>query len=257
MWSVRFESVTKTYEQGGAGHHSIREDIASIGRRLARRPDPWPEDRMIVALDRVSVEIEQGTSSAIVGRNGAGKSTALRLISRVTYPSVGRVQVRGRVGALIEIGAGVHPELTGRENVRLYGSFLGLRRAEIRRNMDSIVEFAELGSQVDQAVKYYSSGMQLRLGFAIASFMQPEVLIVDESLAVGDSWFQAKCIARMNELGREGSTVLFVSHEPDVVRSLCTHAIWLDHGRVRDQGPIESVLGAYLSSEPEVRSETA
>ncbi len=204
MWSVKFEGVTKRYRSDGVRYRSIRSDIASAARRASGRKPTGGTGHYIDAIDDLDMELEQGHSYAIVGRNGAGKSTALRLISRITYPTAGKVSVRGRVGALIEIGAGVHPELSGRENIWLYGSFLGLRRSDIRARLDDIVDFSELSRQIDQQVKYYSTGMKLRLGFSIASFLEPDVFIVDESLAVGDGSFQAKCIGRMHQLGTEG-----------------------------------------------------
>lgn len=247
MWAVRFEGVTKQYRRGGSPHRSLRTDLTNSFRRMSGRAAV--KDRSLFdALSNIDLEIEAGTSSAIVGRNGAGKSTALRLISRITYPTEGRVRVRGRVGALIEIGAGVHPELSGRENIWLYGSFLGFSRAEIRQRFDQIVEFAELEHAVDTQVKFYSTGMSLRLGFAIASYLEPAIFIVDESLAVGDGSFQAKCINRMNELGQEGTTVVFVSHELAAVEALCDHAIWLEQGRLKDQGPIADILRSYHRS---------
>jgi ABC-type polysaccharide/polyol phosphate transport system ATPase subunit len=244
MWAVRFEGVTKRYRLQRTRYRSLRADLSDLVRRGVGRSPVAPRDEM-TALDHLDLEIEAGVTSAIVGRNGAGKSTALRLISRITYPTEGRVRVRGRVGALIEVGAGVHPELSGRENIGLYGSFLGFSRADIRRRFDDIVDFAEIHEAVDIPVKYYSTGMKLRLGFAIASYLEPAVLIVDESLAVGDGAFQAKCVGRMHELGSNGTTVVFVSHELAAVETLCQHGIWLEHGRLVDQGPIGDILRAY------------
>ena len=247
--AVAFEHVTKEFRHHSAAYQSLRSDLAGLARRLGPSP-PLTRDPQgpVLALNAVSFEIAEGSSTAIVGRNGAGKSTALRLISRITYPTKGRVRVRGRVGALIEIGAGVHPELTGRENIWLYGSFLGFSRAGIRRRFDEIVDFAEIGSAVDRQVKHYSTGMALRLGFAIASYLEPAVFIVDESLAVGDGAFQAKCMRRMHQLGRDGATIVFVSHELASVEALCQEAIWLDQGRLREHGPIDEVLRAYNRS---------
>ncbi len=244
MWAVKFEGVTKRYRLERTKYRSVRADVANLARRAVGGA-PAAGRKEMDALHDLDLEIEAGTTSAIVGRNGAGKSTALRLISRITYPSEGIVRVRGRVGALIEIGAGVHPELSGRENIGLYGSFLGFSRNDIKRRFDQIVEFAEIEGAVDTAVKYYSTGMQLRLGFAIASFLEPAVFIVDESLAVGDGAFQAKCIDQMQRLGREGTTIVFVSHELAAVEALCEQAIWLDRGRMVEQGPIGDVLRSY------------
>jgi ABC-type polysaccharide/polyol phosphate transport system ATPase subunit len=246
MWAVRFEGVTKRYRRQRTRYRSLRADAEDLVRRGFRRGRSPAET--LTAIDDLDLEIEAGVTSAIVGRNGAGKSTALRLISRITYPTEGRVRVRGRVGALIEVGAGVHPELSGRENIGLYGSFLGFSRADIRRRFDDIVSFAEIEAAVDTPVKFYSTGMTLRLGFAIASYLEPAVLIVDESLAVGDGAFQAKCVDRMRELGSNGTTVVFVSHELAAVEALCQHAIWLERGRLVEQGPIGEVLRSYSTA---------
>ncbi len=246
MWAVRFESVTKRYFGHQTKYRSVRADTVDIARRWAgRAPRTRPS---VVALNDLNLEIKAGTNTAIVGRNGAGKSTALRLVSRITYPSEGRVRVRGRVGALIEVGAGVHPELSGRENIGLYGSFLGFSRTGIRRRFDQIVDFAEIESAVDTPVKYYSTGMKLRLGFAIAAFLEPAIFIVDESLAVGDGAFQIKCINRMHELAEDGATIIFVSHELAAVETLCDQAVWLEDGRLVQQGTIGDVLRDYTRS---------
>jgi ABC-type polysaccharide/polyol phosphate transport system ATPase subunit len=247
MWAVRFEGVSKEFSVNQTKYRSVRADVVDLTRRISGRPGTTDRAR-VTALSDLNLEIEEGTTSAIVGRNGAGKSTALRLISRITYPSTGRVRVRGRVGALIEVGAGVHPELSGRENIGLYGSFLGLSRADIRRRFDEIVDFAEIEGSVDTAVKYYSTGMKLRLGFAIAAFLEPAIFIVDESLAVGDGSFQAKCINRMQQLGRDGATIVFVSHELASVEALCQYAYWLDRGQLIQEGPIGDVLRDYSRS---------
>ena len=199
-----------------------------------------------LALDDVSFEVQQGESFAIVGPNGAGKTTALRIISRISYPTGGRVSVRGRVGALIEVGSGVHPELTARENIWLYGQILGMSKAEVRRRFDAIVDFAELEEAIDTPVKMYSSGMQLRLGFAIASHLDPEVFVVDEALAVGDAGFQAKCVERMTKLVAEGRTLLFVSHNLSAVEAICSGGIFLLSGHVQKAAHAREVLRAYL-----------
>ena len=190
--------------------------------------------------------MEQGESFALVGPNGAGKSTALRLMSRLSYPSAGQVRVRGRVGALIEVGSGVHPELTGRENVWLYGTILGIPRSEIRRRFDAIVEFAQLESAIETQVKYYSSGMQLRLGFSVAAHLEPDVFVIDEALSVGDASFQSRAVGRMRELLHSGTTLVFVSHDLAAVETLCTRAALLDGGRLAEVGPARAVLATYL-----------
>ena len=247
-WSVRFEDVSKRYRGGGPRYPSLRQDVATgfsrLLHRLVRRP-VVPEG--MAALDRVSFEVEQGESFAIIGPNGAGKTTALKVISRITYPTAGRVRVRGRVGALIEVGSGVHPELTARENIWLFGQILGMGKNDVRREFDAIVDFAELAHVLDTPVKMYSSGMQLRLGFAIASHLDPDVFVVDEALAVGDAAFQVKCVERMTKLVRESRTLLFVSHDLSIIEATCRKALFLLDGRVAAQGSVREVLRAYIS----------
>jgi ABC-type polysaccharide/polyol phosphate transport system ATPase subunit len=194
----------------------------------------------------VSFEIEEGEAVAVIGLNGAGKTTALKIMSRITYPSAGTVRVRGRIGALIEVGTGLHPELTGRENVWLMGRILGLSGADVRRRFGEILDFADIGSAIDQPVKQYSSGMQLRLGFAIASHVEPDLLLVDEAIAVGDAGFQYRCVERMAEIVREGRTLIFVSHDMSAIETLCDRAIMLSDGRLVSDGPAREVVRDYL-----------
>jgi ABC-type polysaccharide/polyol phosphate transport system ATPase subunit len=201
----------------------------------------------------VSFEVQEGESFALIGPNGAGKTTALRLLARISPPTGGVVRGRGRVGALMEVGSGVHTELSGRENIWLYGSILGIPRAEIRRRFDEIVAFGELEDAIDTQVKYYSSGMQLRLGFSIASHLEPSIFVVDEALSVGDASFQEKCVERMASLVRSGTTVLFVSHILSAVESVCDRAILIDKGRDVTQGPVRDVLQRYLQMMEERR----
>ena len=228
-WAVRFQDVSKRYRGGGPRYASLRDDLAQLGRRtVAFLRHNAVEPRGTLALDRLSLEVEAGEAFAIIGPNGAGKTTALKLLTRISYPTEGRVSVRGRVGALIEVGSGVHPELTGRENIWLYGRIMGMSRREIYRRFDEIVDFAELRHELDVPVKMYSSGMQLRLGFAIASHLDPDIFVVDEALAVGDAGFQAKCVKRMMNLLGSGKTLLFVSHNLYAVEALCARA---DPGR--------------------------
>jgi ABC-type polysaccharide/polyol phosphate transport system ATPase subunit len=199
-----------------------------------------------LALDQLSMEIGEGESFGIVGPNGAGKTTALKLISRISYPTEGRLHIRGRVSALIDVAAGVHPELTGRENIWLYGQILGMARSEIRQRFDEIVEFSELSQALDMPVKFYSTGMQLRLGFAIASHLDPDIFVVDEALAVGDAGFQAKCVDRMSALVASGRTLVLVSHYLPAIEATCTRALFLRDGRAQTVGPVADVLQAYL-----------
>ncbi len=246
-WAVKFEDVSKRYRGGGPRYGSLRHDVTEGFKRLGRVCSGRPaEPRGTLALDRVSFEVEQGESFAIIGPNGAGKTTALRIVSRISYPTGGRARVRGRVGALIEVGSGVHPELTALENIWLYGQILGMSKSEVRRRFDEIVAFAELELALDTPVKMYSSGMQLRLGFAIASHLDPDVFVVDEALAVGDAGFQAKCVERMTKLVAEGRTLLFVSHNLGAVEAICRRAVFLLAGRVQAAGESRNVLRSYL-----------
>lgn len=214
---------------------------ASIGFKKEPREEFW-------ALRDVSFSVDKGETVGIIGPNGAGKSTMLKLISRIIEPTSGNIEVNGRVGALLELGAGFHPDLTGRENVYLNGSILGLSRAEIEKKMDEIIDFAELERFIDMPVRHYSSGMYMRLGFSVAVHIEPEILLVDEVLAVGDAAFQRKCLEEIHELRQEGVTIMFVSHSAETVRQLCSRAIWLDEGRVATNGPAEAVVARYYQT---------
>lgn len=200
------------------------------------------------ALRDISFDVQQGEVVGIIGRNGAGKSTLLKILSQITEPTEGEIRIRGRVASLLEVGTGFHPELTGRENVFLNGAILGMNRAEIRRKFDEIVSFAEVETFIDMPVKRYSSGMYLRLAFAVAAYLEPEILLVDEVLAVGDAQFQKKCLEKMGGVAKENRTVLFVSHNMQAVQSLCNHAIQIDGGRIVNKGDPSSVVAHYLSS---------
>ena len=222
----------------------LRDEVQRLGARI--RGDAAYGWRW--ALRDVSVRAEPGDSLGIVGLNGSGKSTLLKILTRVMYPYAGSVQVAGRVGALIEVSAGIHPELSGRENVYLYGSLLGLPRSVVADRFDEIVAFAELDAAIDRQVKFYSSGMKMRIGFAVAAFLEPHVLLVDEVLAVGDATFQQKCLDRMRYVLNQGTTLVFVSHDLSAVEATCTNGVWLDAGVVRAQGPIADTLHAYRDS---------
>ena len=198
------------------------------------------------ALRNVTFAVDQGETLGIVGRNGAGKSTLLKILARITDPTEGRARIRGRVGALLEVGTAFHPELTGRENIEINGALLGMRRADIRRRFDEIVVFAGVERFLDTPLKRYSSGMYLRLAFAVAAHFEPDVVVVDEVLATGDAEFQQRCVGKMSELGREGRTVVFVSHDLGAIGQLCTRALWIDQGGVRLDGPAQEVLDRYL-----------
>jgi lipopolysaccharide transport system ATP-binding protein len=213
------------------------------------RPGSRPRRETLHALQDVSFEVEPGQVLGIVGRNGAGKTTLLKILSRITKPTAGEARIRGRVGSLLEVGTGFHPDLTGRENVYLNGAILGMKRREIEARFDEIVAFAEVDRFVDTPVKRYSSGMYLRLAFAVAAHLEPEILIVDEVLAVGDASFQRKCLGKMGEVSGEGRTVLLVSHNMAAITSLATSCLWLDAGRIREAGSPPSVVASYLSSD--------
>jgi lipopolysaccharide transport system ATP-binding protein len=227
-------------EVGGLGKKYI---LGERGRSPLRRnrEELW-------ALRDVAFAVERGTAVGVVGHNGAGKTTLLKILSRITAPTTGEARIKGHVGSLLEVGTGFHPELSGRDNVFLNGAILGMGRREIKAKFDEIVAFAEVERFIDTPVKRYSSGMYVRLAFAVAAHLEPDILIVDEVLAVGDASFQRKCLGKMGEVSSEGRTVLFVSHNMAAVRSLTSKAIWLDHGRVADDGPTGDVVSAYLAS---------
>jgi lipopolysaccharide transport system ATP-binding protein len=260
---IRLENVGKKYQlrhQQAARYKTLREAIGGtiwkrFGNRLAeRKGQKRISQEDFLALQDISFEIEQGERLGIIGRNGAGKSTLLKLLSRITAPSQGRILLKGRVGSLLEVGTGFHPELTGRENIFLNGAILGMSRQEIKKKFDEIVEFAEVERFLDTPVKRYSSGMYVRLAFAVAAHLEPEILLVDEVLAVGDAKFQKKCINKLQENSDQGKTVLFVSHNMGALESLCQRAIWLDKGILVKNGPVTEVISAYLQTLQEIKS---
>lgn len=247
---VRVDHLSKQYRIGGpaAGYKTLRETLMNALAAPARRlRGQTPSRTTIWALDDVSFEVRQGEAVGIIGRNGAGKSTLLKILSRITRPTRGRVDLYGRVGALLEVGTGFHGELTGRENIYLNGAILGMHREEIKRKFDEIVDFSGVETFLETPVKFYSSGMYVRLAFAVAANLEPEVLVVDEVLAVGDAEFQKKCLAKMGTTATSGRTVLFVSHNMSAVQDLCRTALWLDRGRVVFAGETRQTIAAYLS----------
>ncbi len=258
---IRVENLGKRYRLGLTHAGSVRELVnGTVGRLLGRRhppaaPHPGPAaapgredgDGGFWALRDLSFEVAAGEVVGIIGRNGSGKSTLLKILSEITAPTRGRVQLLGRVASLLEVGTGFHPELTGRENVFLNGAILGMTKAEVRRKFDEIVAFAEIEQFIDTPVKRYSSGMYVRLAFAVAAHLEPEILLVDEVLAVGDIAFQAKCLGRMHDVASEGRTVLFVSHNLNAVATLTKRAVLLDGGRLVAHGPTRSVIKQYLA----------
>lgn len=248
---IRAEGVGKRY-QLGAPRSSLKEmltrAVATPLRLLRQRQAVESNSTALWALRDLSFEIKQGEVVGVIGRNGAGKSTLLKILSRITLPTEGRVEMFGQVGALLEVGTGFHPELSGRENVYLNGAVLGMSRHEVRRKFEAIVGFAEVEGFIDTPVKHYSSGMYMRLAFAVAAHLEPEILIVDEVLAVGDAGFQRKCLGKMEEVGKQGRAVVFVSHDMAAVARLCPRALLLDHGRAVAAGPTLEVIHTYLSS---------
>jgi lipopolysaccharide transport system ATP-binding protein len=249
--AVRVENLSKQYRIGERqiGYRTLRDSIGDMLKApLRRMRGQRRPHETIWALKDISFEIRTGEVVGIVGRNGAGKSTLLKILSRITEPTEGYAEIHGRVGSLLEVGTGFHPELTGEENIFLNGAILGMTRAEIRRKFDEIVAFAEIERFIDTPVKHYSSGMYLRLAFAVAAHLEPEILLVDEVLAVGDAGFQKKCTGKMGEVARQGRTVLFVSHNMAAMRQLCTSAYLLNSGGLALSGDTDEVIRTYLQS---------
>jgi lipopolysaccharide transport system ATP-binding protein len=246
---IAFDSVSKSFRLHRDRPRALQEVFLNLLRLRIRQPT-----ELIWSLRDVSFTVDQGQMVGLIGANGAGKSTALKLVSRIIEPTNGEVHVEGRVNGLLELGAGFHPDLTGRENVYLNGAIMGMGRKEVRRKLDDIVEFSELEQFIDVPVKHYSSGMYMRLGFATAVYSDADVLLVDEVLAVGDQAFQSKCYQRIKELRRDGTTILFVSHDAGTVRRLCDQLVWLDQGRVCSIGDPDTVIADYLDYVWEVRS---
>lgn len=241
---IKFQNVSKNYIKQRLRYGMLSETIP----RLFNHQPSAINHNVIRALDHVSFEIKKGETLGVIGPNGAGKSTVLKLISKVTVPDSGEITADGRIGALIELGAGLHPELTGRENISLYGAILGMKKKEVENKFDEIVDFAEIKEFLDMPIKRYSSGMYARLGFAVAVYTNPDILLIDEVLAVGDESFQKKCFSKMKELKKNKTTIVFVSHNMDWVSTLCTRAIWLEHGIIQKDGYPEQVISAYRQS---------
>jgi ABC-type polysaccharide/polyol phosphate transport system ATPase subunit len=247
--TVTAHRIWKRFRQDRARPY-LTDQLRGLRRRVADREPRWRW-----ALRGIDFEVSPGEAVAIVGANGAGKSTLLKVLTRVMYPTAGSVSISGRVGAIIELRGGMHPELSGRENTYIYGQLLGLSRRDISQRFDTIVDFADLSQAIDRQLKYYSSGMQMRLGFAIAAFLNPRVLLVDEVLAVGDAWFQQRCLDRMREVLNEGTTLILVSHDLASIEATCSRGLWLRDGALVADGAIREVLSAYRGSVEQSASE--
>jgi lipopolysaccharide transport system ATP-binding protein len=253
---VHAENLGKRYRIGEyrGGYETLRDTLAHGARRVVRREHrPHYED--IWALEDVSFQIQEGEVVGFIGRNGAGKSTLLKILTRITPPTRGRAEIRGRVGSILEVGTGFHPELTGRENIYLNGTILGMSRREISRKLPQIIDFSGVETFIDTPVKRYSTGMYVRLAFGVAAHLDPEVLLIDEVLAVGDYEFQQRCMGRIQDISRSGRTVLFVSHDMQAVTRLCQRVYWLEQGRVAAAGPSQEVVATYLQEMSGIGSE--
>ena len=258
--AIKVEQLSKIYRLGEFGTGTLSYDLQRWFARMRGKEDPYLtigeiNDRMVKGSDVVyslrdiNFKIEQGTAVGIIGRNGAGKSTLLKILSRITSPTAGRIHLRGRVASLLEVGTGFHPELTGKENIYLNGAIMGMRKREIDRRLDEIIDFSGVERYIDTPVKRYSSGMYVRLAFAVAAHLESEILIVDEVLAVGDSEFQKKCLGKMGEVSKgEGKTVLFVSHNMAAIKSLCSTGIYLQNGALNKTGEIIEIIKSYLNN---------
>ena len=259
--AIEVKHLSKAYQLGDFGTGTVSRDLERFWARLRGKEDPFLKigevnDRtqkggsdIVWSLNDLNFEIEQGDAVGVIGRNGAGKSTLLKILSRVTSPTAGSIKIKGRIASLLEVGTGFHPELTGRENVYLNGAILGMRKAEIKRKFDEIIDFAGVERYVDTPVKRYSSGMYVRLAFAVAAHLESEILIVDEVLAVGDAEFQKKCLGKMGDVSKgEGRTILFVSHNMDSIRTLCNQGMVLNNGSILFNGEVDAAINTYLRS---------
>ena len=262
---ITLQNVSKIYDLGLVGTGTLSKDLNRFWAKIMGKPDPYAlvaelndrtkksESGSVMALSDISFEVAQGEVLGIIGKNGAGKSTLLKVLSQITSPSSGEIKIKGRVASLLEVGTGMHPEMTARQNIFLNGAIMGMTRKEVASKLDEIVEFAGIAKYIDTPIKRFSSGMQVRLGFAVAAFLEPEILIVDEVLAVGDAEFQKKAIGKMKDVSKgEGRTVLFVSHNMGSVKSLCTRAVLIEQGRITKDGNPDDIISAYLKGSNEI-----
>jgi len=254
--AIDIQQLGKDYRISAAqAYLSLRENFGQSLRNLV--PGTNRKKELFTALNDINLTIQPGERVGIIGRNGAGKSTLLKILSRITPPTRGNILLQGRVGSLLEVGTGFHPELTGRENIYLNGSILGLKKAEIKKQEDAIIAFSGVEKFIDSPLKHFSSGMQLRLAFAVAAHLEPEILLIDEVLAVGDHAFQQKCIGKMEEISRnQGRTILFVTHNLDTLRRFCLRAVLLNEGSIVSDGPSQQVINDYMSGQLQVRAES-
>ena len=254
--AIRVRGLGKKYTIGGPQEKylTLRDAIVNSVKAPFKRFHHTPPSDEFLALKDVSFDVEQGEVIGIIGRNGSGKSTLLKILSRITAPTEGTVELHGRVGSLLEVGTGFHPEMTGRENIFLNGSILGMKKIEIEQKFDEIVRFAEIEKFLDTPVKRYSSGMYVRLAFAVAAHLEPEILVVDEVLAVGDAAFQKKCMGKMGDVAKEGRTVLFVSHNMAAIRRICSRVILVDSGHISKSGNVDTVISHYLQNSSHIAS---
>jgi lipopolysaccharide transport system ATP-binding protein len=250
---ISARGICKSYRLGASNHQDMLRDRIANGARAVRdlltgKSKNSSKGETLWALNDISFDIDQGSVVGVIGRNGAGKSTLLKILSRITEPTSGEIRVRGRLSSLLEVGTGFHPELTGRENIFLNGAILGMKQSEVRRKLDNIVAFAEVDKFLDTPIKRYSSGMYVRLAFAVAAHLEPDILVLDEVLAVGDAQFQSKCLGKMGEVAREGRTVIFVSHSMPAVSALCKTGLFLERGVLKLDGPIDKIVTAYMGA---------
>ncbi|NER80287.1 MAG: ABC transporter ATP-binding protein [Leptolyngbya sp. SIO1D8] len=264
---IEIENLSKLYRLGDIGTGSLKNDVQRWWARIRGKEDPFmkvgaenvrskkAESDYVWSLKDISFSVNKGDALGIIGRNGAGKSTLLKILSRVTAPTTGQIKLKGRVASLLEVGTGFHPDLTGRENIFLNGAIMGMTKSEIRAKLDEIVEFSGIAAYIDTPIKRYSTGMRVRLGFAVAAHLDSEILIVDEVLAVGDSVFQKKCIDKMTKVRSEGRTILFVSHQLSAVKGLCKTGVVLENGKLKFQGDIDGALEYYASTNNSVKGQ--